>query len=165
MKTRGHLATFLFRVITLVAHGKPCPPFKGYGLIAQRWADYGAANGYLGCLLSDELPRPGSRARHDNFENGQVVWSPDQGPNMVVSAYWKLVPGNPPVRRTLLEWEDAAPFHYDFYLVRPNALPEGSDNHPRSRSVSHEGPKQLSTWRWERWQAARNSACTARSPC
>jgi hypothetical protein len=114
------VAIFVF-IAVIGAQAKPCPPFKVYGLIVQRWATLGGADGFLGCPTSDETSVPGSRARFNTFERGMVVWSPDQGPNMVVSAYWRLDPGNPPYR-IFVEWGDSAPFHYDFFLVRPNAM-------------------------------------------
>jgi hypothetical protein len=129
MKFSRLLITLLILATSLAAAAKPCPPFKVYGLIAQRWATLGGADGFLGCPTSDETSMPGTRARLNSFERGGIVWSPDQGPNMVISAYWRLVPGNPPTR-IFVEWGDASPFHYDFFLVRPNAVNRASYDPP-----------------------------------
>ncbi|MGW0518593.1 LGFP repeat-containing protein [Crossiella sp. NPDC003009] len=57
------------------------------GLIGQRWQDLNAGAGPLGCPTGQEQDVPGRRGRKQSFDRGEVVWSPDQGPNLVVSAY------------------------------------------------------------------------------
>ncbi|MCK2238762.1 MULTISPECIES: LGFP repeat-containing protein [unclassified Crossiella] len=57
------------------------------GLIGERWQALNAEAGPLGCPTGPEQDVPGRRGRKQSFERGEVVWSPDQGPNLVVSAY------------------------------------------------------------------------------
>ena len=57
------------------------------GLIGNRWASLGGKGGKLGCPTGAEQTIPGRQGRSQAFDNGQVVWSPEQGPQMVVSAY------------------------------------------------------------------------------
>jgi uncharacterized protein YodC (DUF2158 family) len=86
-----------------------CPqPFSVGGLIRVRWTDLGGAIGPLGC--PDGSEQPAGKGRSQRFEHGQIVTSPDQGPNMVVAVYTE---GSDLVT----DWGDSAPFNYDEWLV------------------------------------------------
>ncbi|WP_425574682.1 LGFP repeat-containing protein, partial [Nonomuraea africana] len=61
-----------------------------YGLIGARWSDLGGENSALGCPRTSEVDvyLDGVWAgRRQNFLRGQMVWSPRQGPKLVVSAW------------------------------------------------------------------------------
>ena len=76
------------------------------GPIRDRWMDLGGATGPLGC------PRPpGNDPHSQRFSHGQIVWSPQQGPQMAVAVYTE--------RGDLVaNWGDSSPFNYDKWLVR-----------------------------------------------
>ena len=44
---------------------------------------------------------------------GQIVWSPDQGPNMVVAVYVR-----PGTRLVTIDWGPTTPYNYDLFIVR-----------------------------------------------
>jgi hypothetical protein len=52
--------------------------------ILTRWTSMGAEAGPLGCFLSQTASGSGQVA---SFSNGQIAWSPDQGPNNTVVVY------------------------------------------------------------------------------
>lgn len=81
------------------------------GLIGDRWQALNAGAGPLGCPTGPEQDVPGRRGRKQSFERGEVVWSPDQGPNLVVSAYR--------VHNDLtLDWGPTnEPWNYDGFLI------------------------------------------------
>lgn len=78
--------------VTVPPPGSSAPPnrdcpIQPIGLIADRWLQLGAKTGPLGCPTAPEHDVPGRRGRATPFEHGEIVWSPDQGDRMVVSAY------------------------------------------------------------------------------
>jgi len=79
------------------------------GLIQQRWDELGGAAGPLGCATSPELDVPGRNGKRQTFEHGEVVWSPDQGPSMVVAAYQQD-------DNIIVNWGDASQ-DYDKFVV------------------------------------------------
>lgn len=81
------------------------------GLIGDKWRALGAERGPLGCPVGGEQPVPGGRVQ--TFEHGQIAWSPNQGPRMVVALYAR---GN----ETTLDWGPTLPFNYSFFIVRWN---------------------------------------------
>jgi len=85
------------------------------GLIGDRWRALGAENGPLGNPMSDELVVPGRNGRRRIFNAGEIVWSPDQGPNMVVAGWVKN--GARGVDVTI-DWGPTTPFNYDLFIVR-----------------------------------------------
>ena len=112
--------------------------FEPYGLIGDRWRLEGGANSYFGCPTSrveeDVHDEFGTlRGRRMYFTNGQMVWSPGQGPNMLVRAFEN---GG----MIAFEWGPTDPFNYDRFIVRwavsgaaapiPNAQ---EDVHPEGR--------------------------------
>ncbi|WP_336217002.1 LGFP repeat-containing protein [Nonomuraea sp. LPB2021202275-12-8] len=85
-----------------------------YGLIGARWTELGGANSALGCPRTSEVDvyLDGVWAgRRQNFLRGQMVWSPRQGPKLVVSA-WSI--GG----YAYVDWRTTAPRSYDRFLVR-----------------------------------------------
>lgn len=59
--------------------------FAVFGLIGDRWREFGAAEGPFGPPLGPEEDVPGTTGRRQRFERGEIAWSPDQ--DMVVSGY------------------------------------------------------------------------------
>ncbi|WP_327581416.1 hypothetical protein OHA25_36275 [Nonomuraea sp. NBC_00507] len=85
-----------------------------HGLIGARWSELGGENSALGCPHTSEVDvyLDGVWAgRRQNFLRGQMVWSPRQGPKMVVSA-WSI--GG----YAYVDWRTTAPRSYDRFLVR-----------------------------------------------
>lgn len=92
-------------------------PTAPYGFIGQKWADLGGSEGRLGCPTSDERDAEGRRGRINDFQHGQVTWSPDQGDALTVAIYQD---GG----RVVVQWAPTYPFHYDKFVVRMT-LPSG----------------------------------------
>jgi hypothetical protein len=86
----------------------------------DRWVELAGSNGpLLGCPLGADQPIPNTTGRRQDFESGQMVWSPDQGAGMVVSLY--QVDGDKPEHdKLILDWGDSFPFSYDEFLVLVN---------------------------------------------
>jgi hypothetical protein len=76
------------------------------GVIADQYA---VVQSETGCPLSVEKDVPGADGRFNDFENGQIVWSPTQ--QLVVSAYQTG-------RNIVVNWKVLGPFSYDFFLIR-----------------------------------------------
>jgi hypothetical protein len=95
--------------LTTTCAGRPTP----YGIIGMKWRSLGAGDGPLGCPLAEEQDHPeGGGARIQNFERGQVAWTPGQG-DTNAQAGW--VDGT----RLIYDFGSTLPpFHYDFFLVR-----------------------------------------------
>ncbi|WP_420847177.1 LGFP repeat-containing protein, partial [Nonomuraea basaltis] len=58
-----------------------------YGLIGARWSELGGENSALGCPRTSEVDvylNGVWAGRRQTFLRGQMVWSPRQGPKMVV---------------------------------------------------------------------------------
>jgi hypothetical protein len=93
---------------------KTCAAYP-IGLIRERWLALDGAAGPLGCAITDadppEVPVEGTNARKTTFEHGEIVWSPDHGPAMVVAGYQQD-------DNLILNWGDTAPFDYDMFIVR-----------------------------------------------
>jgi hypothetical protein len=111
-------AVFTTAVATVAAPAGPASAAPGsrcaqtaVGLIAGKWRSLGAENGPLGCPTTPERDVPGRRGRVSTFEHGEIVWSPDQGGQLVVAAYQQD-------RGLVVDWGPTAPFRYDFFLVR-----------------------------------------------
>jgi hypothetical protein len=81
------------------------------GLIRERWIAYGAKSGPFGCPTAPEQNIPERNGRTMPFENGEIIWSPDQGPNMVLAVYQAR-------REVVVNWGNTAPFHYLYFIVR-----------------------------------------------
>jgi hypothetical protein len=101
--------------------------FPLFGEVYQMWVSLGQGSSPLGCQLSQEqetsdyvaldteaekdplLSEPGparERGLYADFENGQIVWSPDQ--RMTIAAYY--VSGSDQVT---VNWNIGSPYHYD----------------------------------------------------
>ena len=91
---------------TVAAH--ECARHAVYGDIAARYRALGGETGPLGCPLSDEADaRDGGR--FNQFEHGQISWSPREGGHMTVAAWQQ---GD----SVMLEWGPTR--EYDKFLVR-----------------------------------------------
>jgi LGFP repeat len=58
-----------------------------HGTIRDKWASLGWESSFLGFPISDELPIPGSAGRFNNFQNGQIAWTPDEGAAVAWTSY------------------------------------------------------------------------------
>ena len=92
------------------ARPRPCR-FSVSGEIALQWHRQRAERGPLGCAIEKERGAPGSSARIQEFERGQIVWSPPQ--QMAVSAYYTQ--GREAIT---VDWQVAKEFSYDFFIIR-----------------------------------------------
>lgn len=92
------------------AAARPCAPHAVYGDIGALYQRLGGAQGPLGCPLSDEADA-GNGGRFNQFEHGQIVWSPHQGNHMTLAA-WQAGDS------VMLQWGPTDPYHYDKFLVR-----------------------------------------------
>jgi hypothetical protein len=87
------------------------PQFQPFGLIGERWARLGGAEGSLGCPLQREHPVPGRNGAAQRFEHGEISWSPDQGELLTLAVYQKD-------RSVVAEWGPTNPFNYEKFIVR-----------------------------------------------
>src|SRR6266568_7459344 len=78
------------------------------GRILDRW---NALDQLLGCPIGPEVPVDGGHGTRMPFLLGEIVTSPDQGPEMVVAAYQAE-------NSIIVNWSDSSPFNYDFFIVR-----------------------------------------------
>ncbi|NBF00335.1 hypothetical protein FE391_44445 [Nonomuraea sp. KC401] len=63
------------------------PKFAPYGLIGDRWRASGGENSAYGCPTRAEYGFTTNKARRQDFENGQIGWSPTLGPKAMIRAY------------------------------------------------------------------------------
>lgn len=87
---------------------------KPYGLIGARWNELGGEKSGLGCptVVEADVYRDGVWAgRRQRFARGQMVWSPGEGPKLVVSA-WSI--GG----YAYVDWRTTLPRVYHRFLVR-----------------------------------------------
>ena len=71
--------------------------------------EYAAFSQDLGCPLSVERDEPAADGRYNDFENGQIVWSPTQ--QLVVAGYQKGA-------SVVVNWSIVGSLSYDFFIVR-----------------------------------------------
>ncbi|NGZ07958.1 MAG: hypothetical protein CV088_01040 [Nitrospira sp. LK70] len=113
-----------------------CQNFKVYGLIGDAYykKERGPA-GPLGCPLSDEkdTARTLGHGRYNEFEHGEIVYSPDVWPRGVTYAY---VHGND----VYVAWTDTSPFSYDYFIVRWDKADPQHD--PGAHPTNHENRGQ-----------------------
>jgi hypothetical protein len=89
-----------------------CPPeAQPFGLIGERWAELGGAEGPLGCPVAREHPVPGRTGAAQSFRNGEISLSPQQGEQMLLAVH---LAGN----EIVANWGSAAPFSYDKFILR-----------------------------------------------
>jgi hypothetical protein len=88
------------------------------GVIGDRWSHLVGANGpLLGCPTSFAQAVPNTNGRFQDFQFGQIVWSPNQGNDMVVALYQQ---GS----QLVLDWGDTFPFNYDKFIVNLSGYPQ-----------------------------------------
>lgn len=85
-----------------------------YGYIGDYWHTLGGENSLMGCPTRAEYGIPNRNGRRQDFANGQIAWSPDQGGKMIVAAYGATVGGRPGV---VLRWGPTDPFNYDYFKI------------------------------------------------
>ncbi|GII02805.1 LGFP repeat-containing protein [Planobispora takensis] len=111
---------------------------RPYGLIGARWAELGGENSVFGCPTTPEsdilLDNVGKAGRRQSFTNGQIAWSPRQGPNMVVAAWSRN-------GYAYFDWKTTAPRRYDEFIVRWTSA---ADPHGAQRDVA--GGTRGRTW-------------------
>jgi hypothetical protein len=84
------------------------------GVIGDRWSKLvGSAGPLLGCPKDAEQPVPNTSGRSQDFDNGQIVWSPDQGGNLTIALYQQ----GP---NLFADWGHTFPFSYDKFIVSVN---------------------------------------------
>jgi hypothetical protein len=108
------LLVFVLAAATLSATASNAAASCGitpYGLIGNKWYALGGEGSPLGCATEAEHDTPGRNGRTQTFQFGQIVWAPDQGPNMVV-ATWSVA------TRVFVDWGPTDPLSYDFFIVR-----------------------------------------------
>ncbi len=88
-----------------------CAPHAVYGLIGQHYADWGGPAGPLGCPLSDEMDTPGGHGRYNQFEHGQIVFSPSTGGESIQVLFAKD-------GEIFFYWGPTDPFSYGKFIVR-----------------------------------------------
>jgi hypothetical protein len=108
------------------------------GLLAGKLRELRAANASIGCALSSVRGVPGAAGQFNDFENGQIVWSPAQ--KMLVTAF--RAPNNSTMR---VDWEITDQYHYDFFLVRAARDPGGEPN-TQQQTVSGQSTRGSFTW-------------------
>lgn len=87
--------------------GSPTP----YGLIGDTWQSYFVQSA-IGCPIEPEHDVPGRRGRLQTFANGQIAWTPDQGPKMTIWAIRNKA-------HFRVQWDSNDPtWSYDKYLIR-----------------------------------------------
>jgi hypothetical protein len=87
--------------------GAPTP----YGLIGGTWNRTDVKPG-IGCATEPEHSVPGRNGRIQSFQNGQIAWTPDQGPKMTI---WSITNRN----HVFVRWNSNDPgWSYDYYLLR-----------------------------------------------
>ena len=80
------------------------------GLIAERWNALGGPGSTLGCPLAAEGPVPGEAGIRQMFERGSILWAPERGPRMVVSASQEH-------NAIVVRWGTTAPDSFDTFRL------------------------------------------------
>lgn len=82
--------------------------------IEQRWSDLGGQDGLMGCprgRTKNVFVNGVKKGQRQYFANGNITWSPAQGPEMVVAAWERN-------GYAYVNWGTTDPYHYDLFLVR-----------------------------------------------
>jgi hypothetical protein len=93
--------------------GAPVP----YGLIGDTWRTVdryqagGVVKDRIGCPIEPEHGVPGRNGRLQTFQNGQIAWTPDQGPHMTIWAIRDKA-------HFRVQWSTNDNWSYDSYLIR-----------------------------------------------
>lgn len=93
------------------AKAASCFNYGTGGYIGAKYHQLGGPNGGLGCPTSWEYDIGPRRGRAQNFERGNISWTPDTGGENTVAAWHQG-------RTIFLNWGPTNPFHYDGWLVR-----------------------------------------------
>jgi hypothetical protein len=84
------------------------------GVIGDRWSKLVGSNGpLLGCPTSAEQSIPNTNGRSQDFDNGEIVWSPNQGADLAVALYQQ---GS----ELFVDWDHTFPFSYDKFIFMAN---------------------------------------------
>lgn len=100
---------------------------KPYGLIGETW---NRISGRIGCAINEEHNVPNRNGRIQDFQNGQIAWSPDQAPGMTV---WTYKMNN----QSHIQWNTNTDYSYDFYIIR--AYKDGQFINQKDISGNREG--------------------------
>jgi len=131
------LATSVFVARTATAHHLCLDDAVVTGNIQTKWQVLGGSSGALGCPLSEEADVPGGDGRFNQFEHGQMIWSPKQ--KLVIAA----VEAN--TRDSIdLHWWITDQYQYDAFSIHWIKWVDSSldDN---SHDVSHDDPNMSRT--------------------
>lgn len=112
----------------------PPDEFPVGGLIGVRWREWGSADGPFGRALSGEDPVPGSGAKRQRFERGEMVWAPEQ--DMLVSVF-RL--------RNLACFSWSRP-HFEHDHFRINSWFDGQPQGLNNTSIKTTAPHALHMW-------------------
>jgi len=90
-----------------------------FGLIGDTWrtvdrhqaAISGIVKDRIGCPIEPEHGVPGRNGRLQTFQNGQIAWTPDQGPSMTIWAIRDKA-------HFRVQWSTNDKWSYDSYLIR-----------------------------------------------
>lgn len=100
--------------------------FEPGGLIGDFWRSRGGERSLFGCPTGPAEDRVSDAfgtflgTRRD-FAGGQIVWSPPQGPNLLVCLFrdpQRIIPGHGTADHLVFEWTDTRPFSYEQWIVR-----------------------------------------------
>jgi hypothetical protein len=128
-------------------------PFDVVGPIDARWAEWNRSLGHFGPAVGPEVPVPGTNARRQAFQRGEIAWSADE--DMVVSVFrlWS---------DALFEWSipggDHDYFRYDI-AFRPAGEQVWQSQGQDATELKVEGQQQM----WIRLQGFGDYAFTIRS--
>jgi hypothetical protein len=123
---------------------------KTSGLIAVKLHALRGQNAPIGCLLSEERDVPDNDGRYNDFENGQIVWSPSQ--KMVIAAF-----RTPDDLKLWVDWEITDQYQYDFFLVRAYPDPYAPDDKQHSQQQTVSGQRTKGSYTFLNLPSGRNT--------
>jgi hypothetical protein len=96
---------------------QPGQPTGCYPVFWRFVGRYNQSPSEYGCAVGWEFARDGGMVQ--DFVNGQMVWSPRQGNDMIVSAWHSTYWTDAGLRHSVnVRWNTSSPFNYDSWLVR-----------------------------------------------
>jgi hypothetical protein len=102
---------------TAAAHAQPGAPGGCYPVYWRFVNRYNQSPSSFGCAAGWEFARDGGMVQ--DFTYGQMVWSPRQGNDMIVSAFHTTYWTDTGLQHGItLRWNTSSPFNYDRWLIR-----------------------------------------------
>jgi hypothetical protein len=99
------------------------------GPLFDRWIQLGGQNSPLGCPVAPQVSIPGTDEISQDCQHGQMVFAPDQGPDMVISLYES---GG----QLFIDWSTTSPASFDFFLIRDENGGQSNEQSNNGRSSS-----------------------------